>query len=677
MRSQRIGRYEVEAELGRGGMATVYRAYDSKFKRSVAVKLMSVELTADPTFRARFEREAQTIASLEHPAIVPVHDYGEESGRPFLVMRLMTGGTLADRLRGMAFSTKEAAHIVKRVATALDAAHARGIVHRDLKPGNILFDQWGEPYLSDFGIVKLTESSSEDLTPTGTYIGTPAYMSPEQIEGNIAVDGRSDVYALGVILFEMMTGQKPYEADTGIALAYKHVHEPIPDILERNASLPSELQLVIRRAMAKARDQRYGTATLLALDFERVLTPEGPEPTVVLPPDFDAQTEVADAPVLVAPTLEGQASIAARLVKRRRLFLIGGIIIALLVVGCGALIIYLGPTVGSGEGQPDAEVISQAVGSEVFSISATGTASATPTSTTIPSATPSLTPSPTREPTKAPTVTPDPNQPPLNGAAGDTWKRPLDDMIMVYVPSGTFTMGVQPDTSDADPDESPQHAVKLSSFWLDQTEVTNAQYAAFINENGNQQEQGVTWIDLDSPELLIMETGGELVPEEGFSDHPVFAISWYGANAYCEGVGGRLPTEAEWEYTARGPGATTYPWGNNPPDQERLNYDGNVGGTTPVGFYPLGVSWIGALDMAGNVWEWVHDWYDRDYYENSPAEDPPGPTFLREFKVIRGGSWDVPSKFVRSTMRPDATPVQRDYNKGFRCAIPISANLDN
>jgi serine/threonine-protein kinase len=255
---QKIGRYEIKCELGRGGMATVYRGYDPRFQREVAVKVLPREFLHDPSFRARFEREAQTIAALEHSAIVPVYDFGEEAGQPYLVMRLMTGGTLADRMEAGPLPLTDAARIFNRLAPALDRAHSKGIVHRDLKPGNILFDD-DEPYISDFGIAKLTEAAA---TFTGSAIvGTPAYMSPEQARGEKGIDGRSDIYALGAILFQMLTGKFPYEADTPMGVVVKHITEPTPRILEARPDLPPECETVIQQAMAKRRDERYSTAS--------------------------------------------------------------------------------------------------------------------------------------------------------------------------------------------------------------------------------------------------------------------------------------------------------------------------------------------------------------------------------------------------------------------------------
>ncbi len=261
MTPNHIDRYEVRGEIGRGGMATVLKGYDPRFKRDVAIKLLPREFLHDPQFRARFQREAQTIAALEHPAIVPVYDFGDADGQLYLVMRLMTGGSLAERLEKGPLSIVETARIFERLAPALDSAHALGIIHRDLKPANILFDQWNNPYLSDFGIAKLVAGSSTALTATGGLVGTPAYMSPEQVRGVDELDGRSDIYAMGVILFQMLTGQLPYKANTPIGLAFMHVTEPVPDILAVNASLPYAYQSVIDKAMAKDREDRPMTTT--------------------------------------------------------------------------------------------------------------------------------------------------------------------------------------------------------------------------------------------------------------------------------------------------------------------------------------------------------------------------------------------------------------------------------
>jgi serine/threonine protein kinase/Tol biopolymer transport system component len=271
---EKIGRYQIKSELGRGGMATVYEAYDPRFEREVAVKVLPREMLHDSQFRVRFEREAKTIALLEHPAIVPVYDYGEEDGQPYFVMRYMTGGSLSDRICKGALTLQEAARIMNRLAPALDEAHARGIIHRDMKPGNILFDRAGEPYLSDFGIAKLAESQT-NVTGSGI-IGTPAYMSPEQAQGE-TIDGRSDIYALGTIVFEMLTGQQPYKGDTPMSVVVKHITEPVPHILDVKQDLPPAVEQVIEKTMAKRREERFATAREFAAALNSVARGETPD----------------------------------------------------------------------------------------------------------------------------------------------------------------------------------------------------------------------------------------------------------------------------------------------------------------------------------------------------------------------------------------------------------------
>jgi len=269
---RKIGRYEILSELGRGGMSTVFLAHDPRFERDVAVKLLPREFLHDPTFIARFRREAKTIASLEHSSIVPVYDFGEEEGQPYLVMRHMIGGSLITKLEQGPLSLEEISNITSRLATALDEAHERGMIHRDIKPGNILFDHHGDAFLTDFGIVKLTQ---ETTTYTGGgIIGTPAYMSPEQARGDRELDLRSDVYALGVIVFEMLSGNPPYEADTPIGVAIKHITEPIPNILDTRPDLQPDFATLIERVLCKEREGRYATAGEFAAELEKNITQE-------------------------------------------------------------------------------------------------------------------------------------------------------------------------------------------------------------------------------------------------------------------------------------------------------------------------------------------------------------------------------------------------------------------
>lgn len=272
---EKIGRYEIKSELGRGGFATVYLAYDPRFERDVAIKFLPPELIhADPQFRARFERETKIIAKLEHPAIVPVYDVGEENNQPYFVMRHMGGGSLSEKIKSKTFTIQEAVKLLEQIAPGLDEAHSKGIVHRDLKPANILFTSTGLPLISDFGIAKFSQGEGSNVTGSAI-IGTPAYMAPEQASGE-GVDGRTDIYALGVILYEMVTGKQPYQADTPLGLAIKHVTEPVPRILEANPNLPVWMEKVISTAMAKDKDDRFSTAVELVETIKAFLRGETP-----------------------------------------------------------------------------------------------------------------------------------------------------------------------------------------------------------------------------------------------------------------------------------------------------------------------------------------------------------------------------------------------------------------
>jgi len=264
--NQTVGRYQIIREIDRGGMATVYLAYDTKMAREVALKILPMQFSYNKTFLLRFHNEARALAKLEHFAIVPIYDFGEEDGFPFLAMRYMAQGSLTQQLANGPLPIPLIARILHRVAEALEKAHSQDVVHRDIKPSNILFDGEGNAYLSDFGIAKLHEPQ-QSLT-TEAVLGTPAYMSPEQVDGGRAVDGRSDVYSLGIVLFEMMTGQIPYPAEQShVQQMMAHILTPTPSILSVRPELPEAFAPIVAKAMDKNRDNRYTTARELAEEY--------------------------------------------------------------------------------------------------------------------------------------------------------------------------------------------------------------------------------------------------------------------------------------------------------------------------------------------------------------------------------------------------------------------------
>jgi eukaryotic-like serine/threonine-protein kinase len=260
-------RYEIQREVAQGGMAEVYLARDQLLNRPVALKALFPEYAREPSFVERFRREAQAAANLNHPNIVAIYDWGQESGTYFIVMEYVEGRSLRDLVRSESpLDPNQAAEITAEIASALAFAHRNGVVHRDVKPGNVLLTRSGNVKVTDFGIARA--GASDGLTQTGSVMGTATYFSPEQAQG-LPVDGRSDVYSLGVVLYEMVTGGAPFTGDSPVAVAYKHVREDPVAPSQRNADVPHDLEQIITTALAKSADQRYQTADDLRADLLR------------------------------------------------------------------------------------------------------------------------------------------------------------------------------------------------------------------------------------------------------------------------------------------------------------------------------------------------------------------------------------------------------------------------
>jgi len=580
---QQVGRYQVLELLGEGGMATVYKAHDPRLERDVAIKVIRRDAFPPEDLDMllkRFEREAKALGKLSHPNIVGVIDYGEHEGSPYLVMVYVGGGTLKDRLGYPLppMKWRDAVRLLLPIARALEYVHERGIINRDVKPSNILMTEDGQPLLSDFGLAKLFEKDKEStsITGTGMGIGTPDYMAPEQGLG--AATPQTDVYALGVMFFELVTGRRPYEADTPIAVLLKHTSDPLPRPRALAPDLPLEAEQVILRAMAKKPEDRYLTMSDLAAALERLAQVAGP-----------AETGPRARPWLWVGVV-GLAAVAGCVI------LAGGGWLALRGLGVGVL---------------DATATTQPM--------AVATA---PTPSALPPSTAAATepPPPTLAPTLAATI-------PATEAPAGLPASDKDGMPQVFVPAGKFVMGPR------------NEVVEVAAFWIDQTEVTNAQYARCV-------AAGIC----EPPAGAGSQTRKFYFQNAEYDAYPVVFVAFDDAQTYCNWVGRRLPTGTEWEKAARGTDGWMYPWGDAAPDGTRANYGHQVGDSTPVGIHPDGASPFGVLDLAGNVAEWVDEEMDGGY------------------RVSRGGSWTSEANAISAVVRYGVTPTRHFADYGFRCA---------
>ena len=692
----RLGHYRIITLLGRGGMADVYRAEDERLGREVALKAVPPEFARDPERIERFEREVRAAAKLNHPNIVTVYEFGQGEGQHFYTMALMTGGDLKARIRthpeGMA--PQEARRVASAVAQALDYAHRYGLVHRDVKPENILFDEDGRPQLTDFGIARAMESGTR-MTATGMSIGSPHYMSPEQAQG-LQVDGRGDLYSLGVVLYEMLTGRLPFEAGNTLAVALAHLNEPAPE-------LPAALAAwkpLLDRLLAKSPEDRYASAWELA----SVLAGE------TLPPA--SATRVVPVRRQVGPTRRAGAS-GTRLLEVAKpprttvAALVGGML-ALAVVGTGYLLLRDAngpepePTIRGGGGT---QVQRAPVRPEPVRPTQAATPVIPPARVPQGSLTLELEPRGARvtlpdvEPRYRPGVRlPEgPHRVIVRSSgyrtvtrtidiSGDTrvrielerrqlragTSREFDGIEFVWIPPGEFRMGST--SRHAFSDEKPVTRVRLTQgFWMGKYEVTQRQWESVMGSNPSR----------------FKNCGG---------DCPVERVSWNDVqefigklNARLAGRPYRLPTEAEWEYAARagtesdtyagdlritgnrnaplldriawygGNSGVSYDGGQDCSHWKEMQYRSNRCGTHPVGRKAPN-AW-GLHDMLGNLWEWTGDRYGD--YPGGSVTDPAGPR-SGSYRVFRGGSWSGFAGICRSANRSRNSPGSRNYSLGFR-----------
>ncbi|MHB8626076.1 MAG: protein kinase domain-containing protein [Aggregatilineales bacterium] len=300
MIGSKLGQYELIEEVGRGGMAAVYRAYQSSMDRFVAVKVIYRSIAADARTLERFQREARLVARLEHPHILPVYDYDGSNDPPYIVMRYLQSGTLKDVLERERLPLQEVALLFSQISSALDYAHRQGVIHRDIKPSNIMIDAEGNAFLTDFGIARAIETSdAQGLTGTGIAIGTPGYMAPEQGMGS-PIDARADIYAMGVMLFEMLSGVLPYKGETPMAVIMKHINDPVPLISQVKTDLPPAVDAIIQKAMAKSPEDRYASAGEMTRAF-----------TAALGPNFDVNSTPIRLQAAATQTIQDLAAIRA------------------------------------------------------------------------------------------------------------------------------------------------------------------------------------------------------------------------------------------------------------------------------------------------------------------------------------------------------------------------------
>ena len=438
LRGKTFNGYRIIEPLGEGGMAAVYRAYQPSVDRYVALKVLPQHFAKDATFVERFKREAHVLARLQHPHIVPVYDYGEAEGYTYIVMPLLEAGTLADRLSNEEpLPLPEVKRLMSQIGDALDYAHAQGIIHRDVKPSNVLLDERDNALLTDFGIAKMLEAQ-QNITVTGGIVGTPAYMSPEQGMGE-ELDGRSDIYALGVILYELCTGRVPFKAETPMAVMFKHMSDPLPPPKDINPNLPESLERVILKALAKEPENRYSTPAEMAEALQQETSPAAPLPEVDSSPDSAtavAGPDTALSPPPASPTIPSAKSKALP----PTWLMAGGGIIILLLIGILGLTLF-----GSDGSQPPVLTPTQVAALAPVTSEADNSVSneATPTSevaaqipaTATPEPTPTeVLPTATPEPTATeapPTATPSPEPTPTANTVF-----PLPEAIVSY--SNTF-----------------------------------------------------------------------------------------------------------------------------------------------------------------------------------------------------------------------------------------------
>ncbi len=687
----KLGPYRIVEYLGGDALTEVYQGHHAEDGHPVVIKIVGRQLDADPVFSTRFRREAKAIASLQHPNIVRVYDFGQAEGGHYVVMDFVEGVSLADlmvevRAGERYLEPDDIVFIIRQIASALDHAHRQGVVHRAVSPATIILTRSGQAILADFGLSLLASRGDGEETPAGTF-GAPEYMAPELLADPRAASPTSDIYSLGVILYELLTGERPFELDSDIDLALRDLAETAPDPRLLDPDIPRAVAEVALKALATSPRERFPGAMKFATALERAYQ-HGASPVPVSTPGRHADRQGRDdgeLPAATRPTAErvvvhrGLSSQEARRERRRlreenrrlrreeRLAARGKdpatarrrplrsaviVLVLVLIVGTSALVLE---TLGLITVSLDGVRLGGPERSEVVAL-ADDTPTPAPAATAIP--TPTIPPAPT--PLQMAEATPVPALAFAALEVGASAFRLPDGAVIQFVPAGTFLMGT--DQAASRFDSRPQHPVMLSDYWIDQTEVTNARYALCV-ESG----------------LCPPPADRRFFDSPNFANHPVSYVRHTSAVSYCLWLAGEtglpvgLPTEAQWEKAAiwdpLSGESRRFPWGSTPPSDDLVRYGSStVQGTAPAGTYPEGASAYGALDMAGNVWEWVADWYDEAAYQRSGiGTDPTGPATGTR-RVTRGGGWYNLEPLLIGTVRNWVTPTSAGPDLGFRCA---------
>ena len=691
-------RYQIDTLEHQEETEFIYHGLDTQTNRSIIIQefIPQSNLTAEnlAELKKQLAQEAQALTKLEHQYLAPMPAFFEVEDKAYLITEIVEGETLDARIdRAGSLLEAQVVTWTAHILTVLHYCHHHNVFHRNITPKSIIIRPDERAVLSGFGLVKLKANPSQQAT--NPLIGAAPFAPLEQYSPRLLTKANpsNDIYSLGAVMYYALTNTLPPPANKRIdfqssaAALYKSLmgdklsdernerHAESITIQDKNPLVSMNTEAIINRAMQVNRQDRYPNAksmlkeivpkkkggaiwAVALISLILILILAGGLWWAFLPPSQSTLTanETSQAGSITNEIAATETALAADAIYGAE----EATSVAAVEAGVDGIaatetaLAIEADAVSAGATEVAAKAATIAV--ESTEIAATQNA---PTVTPIPSDTPIPTPTPTE--IFASLI--NPNIPEEMIDLRDT-----DNMVMVYVTAGDFIMGSQP--GQGDPSEGPQHVVTLDAFWIDGHEVTNSQFAAFLNQAGNQAEGGVTWLKTGSDVTQLQEIDGVwTIPDPAYTNHPVTGATWYGAQAYCQWHGARLPTEAEWEKAARGSDNFIYPWGNESPDCSRINHgEGNscVGGTSAVGSYPTGSSPYGALDMAGNVWEWVEDWYENDYYTRSPNLNPTGPN-SGAMKVLRGGSWfDLPV-FARTAFRGFANPAATNDKVGFRC----------